>query len=112
MKLISYSLTTPQFLDGTKDITRRLGWRTLVAGDRLMAVEKAMGLKKGETVRRLGVIEIVSVRWERLDAITDADVKREGFPGRSAEWFVDYFCKHMKCTPQTLVNRIEFRRIQ
>lgn len=112
MRRISYSLTTPQFLDGTKDVTRRRGWRMLVRGDRLMAVEKAMGLKKGEKAVKLGVIEIVSVRFERLDAITDADVRREGFPGRSAEWFVDYFCKHMKCEPQTLVNRIEFRRIE
>ncbi len=111
MRRISYSLTTPQFLDGTKDVTRRLGWRALVAGDRLMAVEKAMGLKKGEKHVELGVVEIVSVRLERLDAITLADVRREGFPDRDVAWFVAYFCKAMKCTPATHVNRIEFRRI-
>jgi len=112
VRLISYSMTEEQFLDGSKDITRRLGWRSLVAGDRLMAVQKAMGLKKGEKVKRLGPIEVVSVRSERLEAITDDDVRREGFPGRDAQWFIAFFCKHMKCTPQTIVTRIEFRRIE
>ena len=46
--MISFSLTTPQFRDGTKDVTRRLGWTFLKPGDRLCAVVKAMGLKKGE----------------------------------------------------------------
>ena len=112
MRLISFSMTTEQFLDGTKDVTRRLGWRTLCSGDRLRAVEKAMGLKKGEHPVQLGIIEVVTVRLERLDRITGAEVDREGFPSRTAEWFVAFFCKHMKCTPDTVVTRIEFRRIE
>lgn len=47
MRSISFSLTTPQFLDGTKDVTRRLGWEKIKAGDTLRAVKKAMGLKTG-----------------------------------------------------------------
>lgn len=27
MRLLSFALTTPQFLDGSKDVTRRMGWR-------------------------------------------------------------------------------------
>ena len=46
---ISFSMTTPQFLDGSKDVTRRMGWNRLRASDTLRAVKKAMGLKKGES---------------------------------------------------------------
>ena len=30
---ISFALTTPQFLDGSKDVTRRNGWLMLKTGD-------------------------------------------------------------------------------
>jgi hypothetical protein len=53
----------------------------------------------------------VDVRRERLSAITDADVEREGFD--LDEWvasdFVEFFCEHMKCKPETEVTRIEWR---
>jgi len=111
MRLISFALTTGQFLDGTKDVTRRLGWRKLKAGDRLMGVRKAMGLKAGEKPERLGAIEVVSVRREPLDAIDQADVHREGFPDLTPATFVALFCGHMGCKPEVEVTRIEFRRI-
>lgn len=61
MRNMSFSLTTPQMRDRTKTLTRRLGWYSLKPGDRVQAVVKGMGLKKGEKVERLCVIEVVSV---------------------------------------------------
>jgi hypothetical protein len=49
MRNISFSITRFQFCDRTKTVTRRLGWAKLKPGDVLMGVEKAMGLKKGES---------------------------------------------------------------
>ena len=111
MRNMSFMLTTGQFLDGSKTVTRRLGWAKLKPGDRVMAVKKAMGLKKGETMDRLGPIEIVSVTREELQVITPADVKREGFPSMSPNEFVQMFCAHMACDPSTIVTRIEFKRL-
>jgi hypothetical protein len=105
-------MTEPQFLDGSKDVTRRDGWRNLKPGDRLTAVRKAMGLKKGERQVVLGEIEVVSVRRERVDAITIDDVRREGFPGWTISEFVEFFCRGHRCTPATVVTRIEFRHVQ
>jgi hypothetical protein len=53
MRNMSFSLTTPQVYAGTKTVTRRLGWRFAKAGQRVCAVEKGMGLKKGEKVKRI-----------------------------------------------------------
>lgn len=111
MRSISFSLTTPQFLDGSKDVTRRLGWKNLKPGTRLRAVEKAMGLKKGEHPKVLGVIEVVDVRREPLQDITPDDVRREGFPHGDPNLFVQMFCDHMGCEPANEVTRIEFRRV-
>lgn len=108
---MSFALTTAQFLDGSKDVTRRLGWDFLRAGDHLWAVEKAMGLKKGDKVRRLGLIEVVSTRVERLDTITVEDVAREGFPDWTPKEFLAFFCRENRVDPKTIVNRIEFRCI-
>jgi hypothetical protein len=110
---ISFALTEPQFLDGTKDVTRRLGWLKLKPGDRLRAVRKAMGLKKGEKAHVLGEIEVVSVRREALSWITGEDVVREGFPDMTPIEFVAFFCaSHRGCTPATIITRIEFRKVQ
>ena len=110
MRSISFALTKAQFLNGTKDVTRRLGWATLGPGDTLRAVEKGMGLKKGEHPVVLGVIEVVSVRRERLHEIAADDVRREGFPDMTPEEFVAMFCKHMGCANDAVVTRIEFRK--
>ncbi|RRJ96810.1 hypothetical protein Ga0100231_023880 [Opitutaceae bacterium TAV4] len=119
MRNISFSLTTPQFRARTKDVTRRLGWGCLKAGDRIMGCEKCMGRRKGEPLVRLGVIEIVSVRAEPLDAMTlfpeygAEECRREGFPEMTPAQFVEFFCgSHADCTPQTAVNRIEFRYVE
>ena len=111
MQNISFSLTLPQFLDGSKSITRRLGWRNLKPGDRLMAVNKCMGFKKGEKPIKYGEIEIVSVRREPLWWMLDEDCPREGFPSMNAVQFGRMFCKAMNCTALTEVTRIEFVRV-
>jgi len=110
-RMISFSATKPQFIDGSKTVTRRTGWKSLKSGDILCAVEKAMGLKKGETVKRLGLIRVVSVRREPVSAILPADVAAEGFPNMLREDFIDFYCKLNKCKPSDLCARIEFVRI-
>lgn len=66
MRQMSFSLTTPQVLARTKTVTRRIGWWYLRRGQILRAIEKGQGLKKGEKVRLLGFIRILSTRTERL----------------------------------------------
>lgn len=122
MRNISFALTTQQFLDGTKDVTRRMGWATLGPGQILCAVKKGMGLRPGEKIERLGKIGIISVRREPLSAmLTDLDYGffeciREGFPPpHPNSWpsvFAEFFCaSHKGCTPDSIVTRIEFRKI-
>jgi hypothetical protein len=127
---MSFSITLDAFARGTKDITRRLGWKNLKPGDHLMAVEKAQGLKKGEKVKRIGEIEIISCREEELrcieysyhradsdfmfgDGRTDlrTEMSREGFPNQTPAEFVKMFCKFNKCNRKTRVNRIRFRKV-
>ena len=106
---MSFSMTTRQFRDRTKTVTRRLGWSFLKPGDVVCGVEKGRGLKKGEKIKRLGLIEIVSVRRDRLNAITAVDVSREGYPDMWPNGFVEMFCRANRCQPDAWVNRIEFR---
>lgn len=114
MRHISFSLTTPQFKARTKFVTRRLGWSNLQPGTILMGVEKGMGLRKGEKVKRLGKILITDVRREKLNRMdTDPiygnrEAVLEGFPLMHGWKFVEMFCEHNKCTPATWVTRIAF----
>lgn len=109
MRNISFSLTTPQILDKTKTVTRRLRWLFVKAGDQLQACEKCMGLKPGQKINRLCVIEVVSARREPLNVITPSDVRKEGFPHLTPAQFVEMFCRNMKCEPDEEITRIEFR---
>jgi hypothetical protein len=122
MRNISFALTTEQFIAGTKDVTRRMGWANLKAGDLLCGVKKGMGLRPGEQIERLGVIEVVSATKEPLRRMTDdldygfAECIREGFPPpHRCSWpseFVTFFCgSHIGCTPENVVTRIEFRKV-
>ncbi len=110
MRNMSFALTTPQILARTKTVTRRTGWTFLKPGDRIQAVEKGMGLKKGETVRRLAVLRVESVTRETLaEGLDRSDVMREGFPEMLPREFIDMFCRtHKGCTPDTVVTRIAF----
>lgn len=112
---ISFALTTAQFLDESKDVTRRLRWLNLKPGTILMGCEKAMGIPKGGHPVDLGFIEVVSVRREPLAQIlTDPiygleECRREGFPDLQPVEFADMFCRHMACQWTTAITRIEFR---
>lgn len=111
MRNMSFAMTTQQMQTGNKDVTRRFGWWFLKPGDRVMAVEKSMGLKKGEKAIPICVIEIISVREESLNMITQEDVVREGFPEWTPDQFVQMLVKHYKIDPAKTVNRIEFKRV-
>lgn len=105
---MSFALTTAQVKAQTKDITRRFGWKFVKPGDVLWAVEKSQGLKKGEKVKRICLIEVVDSRWERLDAITQEDVIREGFPDWTPQQFIDF----LNQPPDKMVNRIVFKYLK
>lgn len=110
---MSFALTTDQVRDKTKTVTRRFAWWFLKPGDELCAVEKAMGLKKGEKIKRLAKIVVVSTRLEELQEITQEDCILEGFPDYTPEQFVFMMQRHYgkKVTPESTVNRIEFEYI-
>lgn len=108
MRRMSFSMTTKQFLDGTKDVTRRMGWPYLRVGDHLLGIKKGMGLKKGQHQRVLGEIVVMSARWERLDGITNEECQREGFPHMTPGEFVEMFCRANRCNPDHTIRRIEF----
>lgn len=115
MRNISFAITTQQFISQTKTVTRRVGWRDLKPGERLQAVEKCMGLKLGEKMKKLGTVRVLTVRREPLREMTDNPIYgiqeciREGFPNLSPAEFVAMFCKtHKDCRPETRVTRIEY----
>lgn len=114
---MSFFLTTEQYLNGSKTVTRRLGWKFAKVGDICNGVEKCQGLKKGEKVVRLGQHKWVSLRWERLDKmITNPsygarEVIKEGFPSLLPQEFVMMFCDHHKIMPETPVHRMEFVKL-
>jgi hypothetical protein len=108
---MSFAMTTEQFQQQTKTVTRRFGWRFLRPGDEVRGVRKTMGLKKGEKIDPLGMIRIVSTREEPLNEITHDDVVREGFPGWTPEQFVKMLVNHYRVDPTSEVNRIEFEYI-
>lgn len=109
-RLMAVSLTESQVRNRTKTVTRRAGWRMLRAGDQLTLCRKVMGRRGGEPLERIVNVEVVSVRRERLDAITPADVAAEGFPQMTPAQFVEFFCStHRGCGPGTEVARIEWQ---
>lgn len=110
MRLISFALTTDQIRNRQKTVTRRLGWRTLKPGTLLQPVVKGQGIPNGGTVERIGgPIRVVSVERAPLNAITQQDVYREGFPMMTQREFIAMFKKsHAGCRVGTVVTRIEF----
>lgn len=110
---MSFSLTTEQVVDRRKWVTRRVGWWSLLVDTELWAVEKAMGLRKGQQVRKLALIRVVDVRVERLDELVRpgpygaTEMILEGFPGMDPQDFLNLssFENH---DPSVIVNRIQF----
>lgn len=118
MRNISFMLTTAQVIARQKYVTRRLGWENAKVGEQLQGCEKCQGRRHGEPLIRLAIVEIKSVRREKLRRMTDEPVygKKEcvleGFPAMSPAEFVTMFCEaHAKCTPETEITRIEFRYV-
>lgn len=119
MRLMSFSKTTPQFLAGTKLVTRRVKWLHAKVGMQVMGVEKAMGLKPGEQIVRLRPIKFIDVRREPLRRmIDDEEYGRrecilEGFPPpheKSVPYhFVRFFCEFSGLSQDDDVTRIEYR---
>jgi hypothetical protein len=110
---MSFALTTPQILAQTKTVTRRMGWATAKPGDIVQPIEKGQGLKKGETVTKIGPpIRFVQVSREILADITPQDVYREGFPRLTTREFIRMFKRHHGCRRSVVVTRIEFEYLE
>jgi hypothetical protein len=117
MRVISMAQTTAQFLDGSKTVTRRVGWKHAKVGMRLRVVRQAQGLPKGANMKTLGYIQLTDVRTEPLSLLTDhlnygtAECMREGFPNWSPEQFVRFFCATHAVKPSAMVTRLQFVKI-
>lgn len=108
MRNMSFAITKEQIINQSKTVTRRLGWKLLEIGDLIQPVEKSMGMKKGEKIKKIGCpIKIISVNRESLWNITASEVRKEGF--QMTVWqFIRFFSRHMKCDHRQEVTRIEF----
>ena len=118
MRNMSFSMTTEAVRRREKTVTRRLGWWGLKPGDVLQAVEKAQGLRKGEHVKPICLIRVVSVHrqmlgdlWRRTPADGREEIAREGFPGQTVGEFIAFFEGANRVTASTYVNRIEFEYV-
>lgn len=119
-RLMSVLLTEDAVRARSKTVTRRLGWwtdrngrRLVVPGDRLTLCRKVMGRKSGEPLVRICDVEVVDVRRVPLaDQVEPFDAQREGFPDWSWGEFVEFFCREMRVTPETVVTRIEWRYLE
>jgi len=109
---MSFFMTVQQVKDRTKTQTRRYGWSNLKVGDILWAVEKAMGLKKGEKINRLGKIQITGVRQEALNRVTDNDLTKEGFSKMSKQDFIALITRRYGSAPSDPINVIDFEYIE
>ena len=111
---MSFALTTEQYRNRTKDVTRRNGWAFALVGDVVNGCEKCQGLKKGEHIVRIGQHTWINLRWEPLRRMIDdieygqREVIREGFPNMTPQQFVEMYCNENKCIPETVIHRMEF----
>ncbi|WP_405183722.1 hypothetical protein OG225_43410 (plasmid) [Nocardia sp. NBC_01377] len=109
-RLMSISLTEDAVRERRKFVTRRAGRLFLQPGTRLTLCRKVMGRRKGDPLVKIVDVEVLDVRRERLDLITEDDVHLEGFPDMTPAGFVEFFCRtHTGCTPDSLVTRIRWR---
>ncbi len=107
-KHMSFSKTIEQMERRTKSETMRMGWEDLKRGDVLIAVEKAQGLQKGETVVKIVPIIIKSNTPTIVMDVSPENCINEGFPEYSPSDFIAMFCELNKCKPFDDVNRIGF----
>jgi len=109
MRNMSFAMTTEQIKNQQKLETRRFGWWFLKPGDLVQPVKKAMGLKKGERIEKIGgPIRIMATRREPLNAINTMGCLFEGFWCMEPKDFVQMIVDHYKCNPDDIVNVISF----
>ena len=114
---MSFMLTVEQYKARTKTVTRRNGWKFAQVGDVVNGCEKCQGLKKGEKIVKLGKHQWTDLRWEPLRRMIDdpaygaREVVLEGFPEMTPQQFVDMYCRHNSCTPETMVHRMQFEYV-
>jgi hypothetical protein len=110
---VSFAWTTKAFMEDRKTVTRRM-WHPgkFQIGQLLMAIEKGQGIRAGERVRRLDVIEVVGLVEERVDAIPASDLALEGGMWRDTEDFITMFCSGNGCNRGATCIRMEFRRLR
>lgn len=118
---MSCSMTVDAVRDRSKKVTRRHvnTWRDLKPGDRLILIEKGMGLPKGARQVVLTEVEIVDVRVEPITSILAErpdGTAREGLPNMTAWQFVRFWLdghgyRHLRITQAWAVpcRRIEWR---
>lgn len=115
---MSFALTSEQYKNKTKTVTRRNGWKHIKIGVPMNGVNKCMGFRKGEKPVIFGQHIPISSHWEPLRRVIDEpeygkqEMILEGFPDWEPKQFVEMYCNHNKCTPETLVNRIEFEHAE
>jgi len=108
-RLMSVAFTEDAVRRRAKTVTRRRGWLSLKPGDQLTLCRKVMGRRPGELLVRIVNVTVVNVRREQLDAITDDDVTREGFPGMSrVEFMARFFIGKQGIEPTDTITRIEW----
>jgi len=108
---MSFHFTRESFENRTQTVTRRQGWDDLKPGEILRAVNKIGGLKVGEKVKELGWIKIISVDNEPVYKISDKDCiseGREGHPELSSRQYIRQYCRHNRCEPSDVSQRITF----
>ena len=111
MRLMSFAKTVPQFESQEKVLTHRDAWITLTEGEKLMGCSRLPRAGKGKW-RRLHAIQVIATRWRRLADITEAEVALEGFPGKSPEWFIKFYCAPKPPDLNRWVHRIAFRHLE
>jgi len=109
MRNMAFSKTLEQMRSKTKTVTRRWGWNTLQPGTYVRAVEKGMGLKKGEKVVPIGVIRVVSVEQVPIDWLPPEELAAEGFPGLRPVEFKILLGKPPE--GRETITRIEFEHV-
>lgn len=126
-RLMSVAYTEQAVLERRKTVTRRLGWwedkhgrRLVKPGDTVTLCRKVMGRKHGEPLVRLVDVELLDIRRERLDALTDpllylhpeygrVEMELEGFPEMDPTEFVErFFVAAQSTSPRAMVTRIQW----
>jgi len=117
MRNMSFAMTDVQIRNRVKTVTRRLGWVDVYPGEKLRAVAKSQGLRKGEKVEVLAVVRVVSVRREPLADLNrqpygEVEVVLEGFPFLKPHEFIYCFRRAYRCGEDAVVTRIAFEYVE